>query len=95
MDFIDFAHVLPHKKDETPPVIVRLRSKSYKTILMKYKAAFFKTASVKFSIVDDLTRANAQLLKATKEREDVLQAWYRNGKIRFKLKSDPDKLLTA
>ena len=63
---------------------------------MRHKKAFFmNNPDNKFSITDDLTRKNSLLLKFTKERSDVASAWSSGGKIKFKLKSDPNKIHTA
>ena len=59
------------------------------------KFFFFNNNATKFSITDNLTHLNSPLLKQTRERPDVSSAWSLNGKIKFKLKTDPVKVLTA
>ena len=95
-EWIDIAHPLQNSnKDGPPTIILRLRSKLYKEALMRCKSIFFKKSDQSFTIVDDLTKKNATLLKATKLRDDVKMAWYRSGKIRFRLKDDPDRVHIA
>ena len=96
LEVIDIAHPLPSKDTATPPIIVRLRSKLYRAMILNFKASYFKQPeAVKFSIVEDMTKANALLLKTTKEKPDVLAAWFRNGRVKYKLSSDTSKTLTA
>ena len=95
-EWIDIAHTLQNSnKDDPPTIVVRLRSKLFKEAVMRSKAKFFKKSDTSFSIVDDLTKKNAALLKSTKLREDVKMAWYRSGKVRFRLKKDSDKVHIA
>ena len=96
LDTIDISHTLPSRDNSTPPIIVRFKSKLIRLAVMRHKKAYFTNNSDhKFSITDDLTRKNSLLLKFTKERSDVASAWSSGCKIKYKLKSDPNKILTA
>ena len=98
LDLIDTCHPLPALPDKVPAILVRLRSKILKEALMRHKKLFFSSlddSSKLPTIVDDITKMNAMLLKSTKERVDVESAWYFNGKIRYKLKSDSKNIHTA
>lgn len=97
LDTIDMSHKLPPTKENenTPPILVRFRSKLIRLAVLKTKGKYFKQSSNKFSIVEDLTKMNSALYKKTKDRQDVLSAWIRNGKIFYKLKKDPTKSLVA
>ena len=95
-DLIDTAHLLPAKADKVPAIYVRFRSKLYCLAIMLSKGKYFKeTVEKKFSITDDLTRVNAKLLKSFTERNDAAAAWFRINKVCYKLKSDPEKILSA
>ena len=95
-ELIDIAHPLQaFNKDDPPTIVVCLRSKLFKEALMRSKSKYFKKSDTSFTIVDDLTKRNAALLKTTKLREDVKMAWYRSGKIKYRLKNDPDKVHIA
>ena len=96
LETIDISHTLPSRDNTNPPIIVRLRSKLLRLVIMRHKKSFFTNNNApNFSITDDLTRLNAMLLKQTRERSDVSSAWSLNGKIKYKVKSDPVKVLTA
>ena len=98
LDFINLAHPLRSKSDRCPAIHVRLRSKIYKEALFRYKKSYFLSldkAVDKPTIVHDLTRQNADLLKRTKERVDVESAWFNSSKVCYKLKEDLSKVLVA
>ena len=91
---IDISHTIK-TKDEILPIHVRLHSKLVREIILRYKGGYFKTAEQSFSIMEDLTAKNRQLLKSTKECTDVERAWVRNGTIRYRLKNDSSSVHTA
>ena len=97
-DLIDTIHLLPARKGKTPAIQVRFRSRMFKEAIMRNKKKFFEESenpSGAPSIVDDITKKNADLLKATKNRDDVQSAWFFSGRVRYKLKSNPDKIEIA
>ena len=93
-ELIDTAHILPKGKLPVHPIHVRLRSKNYWMVIMKSKKEYFKNSGNKWSIGDELTAANAKLLKQTKNRDDVKSAWMASTKIKFK-KINDEKIYIA
>ena len=97
-ELVDTAHLLPSAKGKPPPIHVRLRSKIYKEAIMRNKKAHFaklddpKSAPL---LLDDITKMNADLMKATRSRDDVLSCWFFAGRVRYKTKENPDKILVA
>ena len=89
----DMAHKLNNNKG-LHLLQVRFTTKMYKSVIMKYKSVYFKTSTAKFSILDDLTKMNADLLRNTKTRSDVEKCWYQNGKVKYILKGE-DKIQVA
>ena len=63
-------------------------------VIMKSKKEYFKNSGNKWSIGDELTAANAKLLKQTKNRDDVKSAWMAGTKIKFK-KINDEKIYIA
>ena len=95
LESIDACHTIHTKKPEDiPPVHCRLRTKVLRDIIFTFKARFFKSNKLQYSIYEDLTPATRSLLRKTKERDDVENAWTRNGLVKFKLKSSQE-ILTA
>ena len=96
MDIIDIAHPLPKSKNGASSIIVRLRSKLFREAIMRCKKSYFEeNPDQTFSISDDLTKPNAQLLKHMRNRPDIDSAWSYNGKIKYKTRKDPHKICTA
>ena len=91
LESIDACHTIHTKKPEDiPPVHCRLRSKVLRDIIFTFKSRFFKANKLQYSIYEDLTPATRSLLRKTKERDDVENAWTRNGLVKFKLKSSQE-----
>ena len=97
MDVIDISHKIKTNGEGPAPIHCRMRTKLLKDLIMRYKGRYFKTpdAELKFTIVEDLTPQNRQLLKQMKERADVESAWSMNGSIKFKKKDDTSTVHTA
>ena len=97
LEVIDISHKIKTNSEGPPPIHCRMRSKLLKDLIMRFKGMYFKTsdAELKFSIVEDLTPLNRQLLKQTKERADVESAWSMNGNIKYKKKDDTSTVHTA
>ena len=99
LEFVDAVHLLPSSKEgSTPAIHVRIRTKIYKEMLMRHKKLYFDSMDDSKKaplILDSITKLNAQLLKATRDREDVLTAWFFSGAVKYKTKADPEKVCTA
>lgn len=96
MSLIEYAHCLPTKKKDGDkvPIIIRFQSRLHRSIIFKYKKEFLSKNFKDVFIVDDLTPANHKALMELKSRGDVASAWSFNGKIKYTLKSDEDKIIT-
>ena len=73
---------------------MRFQSKLIRELVLTHKGQFFKESQLRCSVFEDLSPANRNLLRLTKERQDVERAWSRNGRIKFLLK-DNTEVFTA
>ena len=86
----DACHILPSKKDEVPALHIRFQSKLVRELMFQYKAAFFKSTKLSCSVFEDLCPSLRELLKKTKERQDVERVWSRGGRIKYKVKGSSE-----
>ena len=94
-EVIEYCHPLPAKNGTGPaPVLVRFTTRLYRNLVFVHKKSFFASyIGEKVSIVEDLTRANFQELRKLQNDESVNKAWSMMGKIRYTLKSNPNKVI--
>lgn len=95
----------PTRKDSAPfedTLISKFTSRNYKYIVHKYKKEILneinKDKDKKIEIYDDLTKVNLECLRFLKSDANshlVEKAFVLSGKIKFVLKSNPQKLLTV
>lgn len=106
LEIIEYTHVLPNNvkpraPSQSPPepvIIMKLSSRSWKSIIYKYKRTSlskYNTAhSCNVHILDDMTKINLKCLSRLKDmKNDVKSAFMLGGKIRFELFSKPETLL--
>jgi hypothetical protein len=87
-------------QDRPAPIIVKFTSESYRYAVLRHKknalpaptAQERASGSRKFVIVEDLTPANYKMLKQLQGREEVAKVWSMEGRLRFVLKSNTDKV---
>ena len=93
------GHILPGRQGQTKPVIIRFASNYQRSLVFKYKKQHFQsnpsTPALKSpSIVEDLTGPTYNKLMEMKEMEEVHSAWTMNGRIKYKLTSNPVEIKT-
>ena len=72
------AHRIPGEKGKSRPILVKLANTSVKARVMKKRAA----VKVKgYRLVDDVTKANVELIKRLSQLDEVESAWYFNGSV--------------
>ena len=71
-------HRIPGKTGHVQPVLVKLTNNSEKSKIM-VKRSQFKTSGTR--LVDDVTRANGQLISRLWKHEAMESAWYFNGSV--------------
>ena len=71
-------HRIPGKPGHVQPVLVKLQNHSEKTKIM-IKRSQFKASGTR--LVDDVTRANGQLITRLFKHESMESAWYYNGSV--------------
>ena len=78
-------HRIPGKPGHVQPVLVKLTNNSEKTKIM-VKRSQLKTSGTR--LVDDVTRANGQLISRLWKHEAIESAWYFNGSVYGKTKDN-------
>ena len=91
--------VEPRRSARIQPLIVKIRSRNFKSIIHKFK----KNTIEKYNrdkqlnefdqvfMVDDITKVNRFCLNKLKKTDEVEEAFWLGGKIRFRLKNKPNK----
>lgn len=111
LDSIEYTHVLQDPKSQghsvppganqsaqkEPVIILKLISRSFKSIVYKYKKAILTKYNRKHGsnvhILDDMTKVNLGCISRLKKmKDDVKSAFMLGGKIRYELFSKPEKL---
>ena len=94
IECFDACHPLPAKKEENPPIHLRLKSKIIREVILTRKGKFFKSSDVRCSIFEDLAPKIQVLLRKTKARADVTKTWTRNDRIKYMVR-DKQEVFTA
>jgi hypothetical protein len=93
---IETAHILPAKKDNVNPIIVRFYTRNIRNMLFKLKREFAPKSTPNtraepgrylYPFFEDLTRINFDKLRAISGHPDVQSCWSVGGVIRYKLKN--------
>ena len=76
-------HRIPGKEGHAQPILVKLQNNSEKTKII-VKRSLFKASGTR--LVDDVTKANGQLISRLFKHEAMESAWYYNGSVYGKTK---------
>ncbi|KAK3085334.1 hypothetical protein FSP39_001676 [Pinctada imbricata] len=75
------VHRIPSAKPSQPrPILLKLRNSECKAEIMRKRSQVKKSGNG-VRLVDDVTAANAKLIKRLSENENVESAWYFNGSV--------------
>lgn len=75
------VHRIPNAKRTQPrPILLKLRNSECKAEIMRKRSQVKKSGNG-VRLVDDVTAANAKLIKQLTENENVESAWYFNGSV--------------
>lgn len=81
------AHRIPGKRGKPRPIIVKLLNTNSKSKVMRKRSEIRKRGQG-IKLVDDVTRPNSELITTLINHDDIASAWYFNGSVFGKLKSN-------
>lgn len=85
------VHRIPGKDKEIRPIIVKVLNPNVKARIMR-KRSEVKNLGKGKKLVDDVTKANSGLISELTRFEEVDSAWYFNGAVYAKMKSNDRKV---
>jgi nicotinamide mononucleotide adenylyltransferase len=85
------VHRIPGKDREIRPIIVKVLNPNVKARIMR-KRSEVKNLGKGKKLVDDVTKANSGLISELTKIEEVDSAWYFNGAVYAKMKSNDRKV---
>ena len=84
-------HRIPGAPGKPRPILVKVVSLQTKTKIMR-KRSVIKNLGSGQKLVDDVTKANTELIAELTERPEIDSAWYFNGSVFAKIKGCERKI---